>query len=1595
MSSHSSHPESRLVSIFKLWIEWIAACLLAMVVSPAFGQIHYTWTNYSSGVASGGWDISNNWSPNGLPGTGDTADFTTLYITNASTISLDADQTNGNLIFGDPSPTGTWVVDASGTLTLESAFGTPTVDVTNETATIQATILGTNGFMKLGAGTLVLNGVNTYSGNTTNNAGTLTMAAAGSGSSGAPTSGPFGTGTLVLNGGTLNVASGDGPLYNNIIVPTGSNVAMSTTVSGVQLALAGGISGGGTINETGGQTAGTHLSGDNSGFTGIFNSTGGGSHRVRFDSPNSGSAAAQWNASANVTDGWGFTGFGSIGTINFGSFSGNGTLRSDNGGGTTVIFSIGALNLNSTFSGAIVANGLQAIAMNKVGTGTQIFSGNNTYNGFTTINSGVLQLGTGGGAGNIGSPLVTNNSQLVFSYNRSDTFAFPATLITGTGSMAFTNSGTGVMTLTGTNNESGDTTIAAGTIRLLNPLAIPGGPGMGDIIVNGTLDANSNSVVINGLSGSGIVDNVTNGGIASLTIGSNDISSTFSGVIRNTGGALSLTKAGGGKITLEGANTYKGTTTIDSGELDITTGQTGGGAITVASGGALGVLVNSASALPTGTLTLGASSTLNLSGVSSTTIPVIYATNLVPGGTVTVNIGGSFGVGNQYPLVKFSSYSGAGGFELGILPPGTTANLVTNGNIIALNVTAAAPLVWKGNVNNNWDIGSTANWTLNAVASTYADGQTVQFDDTANTGNVNITIAVAPGGVVVANNSLSYTLSSVSSGGIGGNGGITKSGSGTLTLSGLSNSYSGFTTINGGTVVINADNNLGANGNVVLNGGTLSAGGSLTLIANRTLALGPASGSGSGTLDAASGQTLTVNGPVANNIAGTGSLIKTGAGTLVLNGANSYSGSTTVSAGTLAVTTAQQNGGAITVNSNATLSVNGIGGATLPTSALTLGSGGTTTLQLGNLSTTSAIIAATNLVTSGTIDITLPGGVPALGEVPLIKYSGSIGGSGFSAFNLPSLPFGVTAVLTNDAANQIVGLLVQSVASYAWTGLNGTTWDIGITTNWSYLGTNVTFSQGSGVIMDDTALTNQLNLTTTASVFNMLVTNNALNYTIAGNGALSGEMTLTKTGSGSLTLANFGNNNFSGGTLLQQGTLDVRNGNGLGTGPVTLAGGTLENNSATTLTITNSVYAQSNTTSILQSTGGADPQLVISGDVTGSGTVVAMLQGSSLGGIALNGDNSGFTGTFATSNNTSLRFDFNTATAGSASANWVLNSTGTDNHRIAFGNGTISFGSLSGVGNCRQDAPNTLSILRIGDLNTNSSWGGTLNQGNGTQQIGILKVGTGTWTITASQPYTGPTTISNGILALANDPVTLVDGAIPATTNIYVASGAALDVSGRSDQNISLNPTQILRGNGTVDGNADNNGGGTIAPGDGLAGKVGVLTVTNTLSLSGTTWMKINRASAPNSDLLVATNINYGGNLVVTNVGPALKAGDTFTLFSSANPPSGSFTVILPSYYVWDTSKLGVNGTISVVSYSPPVISSVDFSTRSSGTITVNATNGLASGPVNILTSTNVALPLADWTPVTTNFFDGSGNYTDTVTVDPTSPSQFFILRAQ
>ena len=144
---------------------------------------------------------------------------------------------------------------------------------------------------------------------------------------------------------------------------------------------------------------------------------------------------------------------------------------------------------------------------------------------------------------------------------------------------------------------------------------------------------------------------------------------------------------------------------------------------------------------------------------------------------------------------------------------------------------------------------------------------------------------------------------------IAGTAGLTKAGAGTLLLSGA-NSYTGTTTISpGGTLSISSDANLGtapatatAGSLVIDSTGTLATTASFTLDSNRGIKIGPSTGTGVGTFEVASGTILTYGGIITSNGAsGTGGLTKTGTGTLLLSGENTYSGTTTLAAGTLQV----------------------------------------------------------------------------------------------------------------------------------------------------------------------------------------------------------------------------------------------------------------------------------------------------------------------------------------------------------------------------------------------------------------------------------------------------------------------------------------------------------------------------------------------------------------------------------------------------------------------------------------------------------------------------------------------------------------------
>jgi len=167
-------------------------------VNPALGQSG-TWTN----LLGGSWAAAANWSGGTVAaGSDNTADFSTLTLSAAPTVTLDGARTLGNLIFGDVGNSYGWTLNTGSgdPLTLAVSSGSPTLTVNGQTTTIGLVLAGTNGLTKAGNGILVLSGNNTYTNHTVVNQGFIQV----SGSTG--TLGVGGKNSVVLNGGAIVAA---------------------------------------------------------------------------------------------------------------------------------------------------------------------------------------------------------------------------------------------------------------------------------------------------------------------------------------------------------------------------------------------------------------------------------------------------------------------------------------------------------------------------------------------------------------------------------------------------------------------------------------------------------------------------------------------------------------------------------------------------------------------------------------------------------------------------------------------------------------------------------------------------------------------------------------------------------------------------------------------------------------------------------------------------------------------------------------------------------------------------------------------------------------------------------------------------------------------------------------------------------------------------------------------------------------------------------------------------------------------------------------------------------------------------------------------
>jgi autotransporter-associated beta strand protein len=711
----------------------------------------------------------------------------------------------------------------------------------------------------------------------------------------------------------------------------------------------------------------------------------------------------------------------SAGTLQLGSGGMTGVITGDVIDNGSLVFD---RSDNVTFPGIVSGNG----SLTQAGTGTLSLTGNSTYTGGTAVSAGTLQLGSGGTTGSIVGDAMDNGS-LVF--DRSDNVTFPG-VVSGNGSL--TQAGTGTLTLTGSNTYTGATTINAGTLALTGTGSIASSSGVSDA---GTLDISgtSSGATIKSLSGSGVVT------LGAQTLTLSNATDTFGGVIGGTGGL----KLAGGTEILSGVDTYAGGTIISAGTLQLGNGGTSGSVIgNVMDNGTLAF--NQSGNVSYGGIVSGAGS---LTQLGSGTLTLASANTYT--GATTINAGtlaltGSGGVASS------SGVSDAGTFDISGTSSGATITSLSGSG----TVTLGAQTLTLSNAANTFGgvIGGTGGLTLaggteiltgaNAYSGATTIGAgTLQLGNGGSTGS--IAGDVTDNGALVFDHIYSAGISGLVSSNISGSGSLTQAGAGTLILTG-NNTYTGGTTISNGTLQLSNFGTTGAIvGNVTDNGvlvfnrtdnvafsGTVSGSGSLTQAGTGTLILtgnntyaGDTTISG-GNLQLGDGGTAgSIVGNVTNIgynsslvfdrsddwsyggiVSGSGGLVKMGNDTLAMTGANTYTGPTTVEAGTLKIAAGGALGFTTISVTNATFEIDA--GATVSGSAA-LGAGAV----LDN-----AGIFFTKFAGSSAAHVT-----SLNAAVTVVNHDGGLieGDSTQAGLNIPAILLGTNSILTNDAGSTIKG----------------------------------------------------------------------------------------------------------------------------------------------------------------------------------------------------------------------------------------------------------------------------------------------------------------------------------------------------------------------------------------------------------------------------------------------------------------------------------------------------------------------------------------------------------------------------------------------
>ena len=1483
---------------------------------------------------------------------------------------------------------------------------------------------------KTGAGTQVLTGSNTFTGATTISAGTLESAKAA-------TLLNSGTVTVSNAGSTLaaNYGGASDYLANNIVTLLAKTVFSSTsTAFGFDTTNASGTYGNNLTMAAGLTKLGANtltLTGLNT-YTGATTISGG-----TLESAN----AASLPTSGTIT----VSNAGSTLAVNYGGASDYQTTDIVTLLGKTVFSSTAtAFGFDTTNASGTYGNSLTMTAgLTKLGANTLTLTAANSYTGATTIFAGTLQIGDGtvGNDGSIAtSSGIVNNGALIYNLSSTATRTY-GNVISGTGSL--TKAGAGILNLRGVNTYTGTTMLSAGTLQI----------GDGTVGNDGSI-ATSSGIVNNGA----LIYNL-----------SSTATRTYGNVISGTG---SLTKAGGGILTLSGSNAFSGGVNLNAGELIISNSNAlSSGTLNIAGGTTLdssGMTIanvqnwnrdftyagSSGALTANGNVTLGGSCTVTVSANTLTVNGVIgdggSGYGLTKSGVGSLSLTGSntftgaVTVNNGVLKLLNSGTSYLAGFSgLNIAPStGGTATLILDaeGNFLnypitnGISVTGSGVAVLQVSGFNETFSGGAINLgnhdlTLQHVASTGGPYSTNVSNQLTGTGNLILSDLITNTGVraltlsgsqnqtgtIAVNNvgtgAQTITLSGVLGAGISAltvNNTTSVAAGQILTLSGANTSFAGTVNVNAGILQIGNGSALNAN-NIVTVGGNGTAP-ILDLNGNNQTIAGLNDGgyttgtvTNSGTLV----QTLTLGGTGNYSYAGAitattpanFNLTKTGTGTQTLTASNSYAGLTSVTGGVLNI----QNSSALGTGTASVSSVGALqlqGGITVANSLNLTGSGVSNDGALRSISGSNTYSGLVNVTSASRINSDAGTFYLTTGGITLGNNILTLGGSGNTI---------VSSILSGSG-----GLTKDGAGTVTLTNSNSFTGAISVSYGTLSIGDGAAGHDGSiasssGISLSNPSASLVYNLSSTAS--------RTYSNGIIGTGSL-GVM-----GSGTLTLA--GTNTFTGNTLVAGGKLILGNNLALensvldtasAAGSITLIGTTPTFGGLTGNGSLASIFTSYGTVTTLTLNNQAGTNSIYSGNIA-NGAAGMNLAKSGSGTQTLAGSNtySGATtitgGTLNLSNQNALQNSTLTLSGGGI----VFDSSVSGN---AFTFGALSAAS-AGAGYdiaLQNNAGTPASVaLTVGGNNASTTYAAVLS-GSGS----LTKTGAGQLTLSASNSYSGNTSVNAGTLTLGNANAL-------GTGTTTVSNGATLNLNG---QGIGTRPV-IISGTG-VAGSALNNGslnmltlGGnaTVGNSSGLTLASGTLDFGggNTLTKAGTGMMMIQQmtfANVGSTGSIVVQSGTLKGIFASTMNGTAsnsltLQSGATFwghqfnaipwtvnlkdgsTLYVDSNGLSLSGPVSLSGTAILSTAlsgggSIGISGAVSgtgglnVQNLGTSGISlsgSNTFSgatTLSSGTLTLSNINALQNSCLN--TSGTGVITLSSVTTPTFGGLSGTNNLAAVIT---------------